>query len=95
MCVSLAPLGTLDHTGDAASFSPFWRVCSVLPPQRDHRDTPRPGNAGAGRGTRDLSNGALLNILPAFLTPVHVLADAGDTAMSPWVAVLNFADGGW
>lgn len=39
------------------------------------------------------SNGALCNKLRFFLTPVHVLADVGDTASSSLVTIVGVADG--
>lgn len=42
-----------------------------------------------------LTKGALCNILPILFTPFHVLSDVGDSASSPWIAVIGVADGGW
>lgn len=54
MRISLAHLDMLDHAGDGVSFSDIWRIWLILPPQPDHRDTPRLGNTGGDRGASGL-----------------------------------------
>lgn len=49
MRISVAHLDVLDHAGDGVSYSDFWRIGLILPPRPDHRDAPRPGNAGGNR----------------------------------------------